>query len=96
MRTFQYRSESGGQLFGIDLGPHSGVGPSGVGNAVCKSFVDSSDTVPVAASPCCSIETTCNHVNTLINHGGTDGEGELLGNTPLFWRRYCLQPETTP
>ena len=41
MRTFQYRSEPGGlrnpqtsaQLFGIDPGPHSGVGPGGVGNA---------------------------------------------------------------
>ena len=41
MRTFQYRSESGGlrnpqtsaQLFGIDPGPHNGVGPGGVGNA---------------------------------------------------------------
>ena len=41
MRTFQYRSESGGlrnpqtsaQLFGIDPGPHNGVRPGGVGNA---------------------------------------------------------------
>ena len=41
MRTFQYRSESGGlrnpqtsaQLFEIDPGPHNGVGPGGVGNA---------------------------------------------------------------
>ena len=41
MRTFQYRSEPGGlrnpqmsaQLFGIDLGPHNGVRPGGVGKA---------------------------------------------------------------
>ena len=41
MRTFQYRSESGGlrnpqtsaQLFGIDPGAYNGEGPGSVGNA---------------------------------------------------------------
>ena len=41
VRTFQYRSEPGvlrnpqtsAQLFGIEPGHHSGVGPGGVGNA---------------------------------------------------------------
>ena len=82
MRTFQYRSEPGrlrnpqtsAQLFGIDPGPHNGV----------KSFVDSTDVIPLAASSCCCIEITCNHVNLLTNHDGTDGEDELLGNTPFF------------
>ena len=98
MRTFQYRSDSGGlrnpqtsvQLFGIDSGPHNGVGPGGVGNEVCKSFVDSTDVISVAALPCYSIEITCNKVNLLTNHDGTNCEDELFRNTPFFWRRYCL------
>ena len=92
MRTFQYRSESGGlrnpqtsaQLFGIDPGPHNGVGPGGVGNAVCKSFVNSTNVVSVAASPCCSIEIACNQVNLMTNHDGSDCEDEFLCNTPLY------------
>ena len=88
MRTFQYRSESGGlrnpqtsaQLFGIDPGPHNGVGPGGVGNAVCKVL----NVVSVAASPCCSIEITCNQVNLLTNHDGSDSEDELFLQSP-FW-----------
>ena len=43
---------------------------------VCKSFVDSTDAIPVAASPCCSIEITRNHVNLLTNHDGTDREDD--------------------
>ena len=31
-----------------------------------------------------SIEITCKHVNLLTNHDGTDGEDELLSNTPFF------------
>ena len=103
MRTLQYRSESGGlrnpqtsaQLFGIDPGPHNGVGPGGVGNAEsAKSFVDGTHVVSVAASPCCSIEITCNQVN-VTNHDGSDGEDELLGNASLLgvdvadtWRQH--------
>ena len=84
MRTFQYRSEPGGlrnpqtfaQLFGIDPGPHNGVGPRGVGKA--QSVKASSIVlmiVSAAASPRSTIEITCNHVNVLRNHNGTNGSG---------------------
>ena len=33
-----------------------------------------------ATSPGCSIETTCNQVNCLINHNGTKSLDELLGD----------------
>ena len=89
MRTFQKRSVLGGlrnpqtsaQLLGIDRGPYNGVGPCGVGNAVCKGFVDSTD---VAASPRCAMEITCNHVSLTTNHDSTDGEDELLVEASLF------------
>ena len=91
MRTFQYRylnlvrnPQTSAQLFGIDPGRHSGVGPSGVGNTVCKGFVDGTVGIPVAASPCCSIEITSNHVNLLTNHDGSDGKDELFGNTSFL------------
>ena len=92
MRTFQNRSETGGlrnpqtsaQLFGIDPCLHNGGRPGGVGNAVWKGFDNSTDVIPVAASPCCSNEITCNHVNLLTNHDGTDGEDDLLDNTSYF------------
>ena len=77
--------QTSAQLFGIDPGLHKGVGSNGVGNAqVCKSFVDSTDVTPVAASSCCSIEITCNHVNLVTQHNGTDCENELFRNTPFF------------
>ena len=93
MRTFQYRSESGGlrnpqtsaQLCGIDPSPHNGVGPGGVGNAQsAKASSIVLNVVSVAASPCCSIEITCNQVNLLTNHDGSDCEDEFFCNTP-FW-----------
>ena len=92
MRTFQYRSEPSGlrnpqtsaQLFGIDPGPHNGVGRRRWQSAVRKSFVDSTDVVSAATSPRTIIEITCNHVNLLTNHDSTDGEDELLGDTFLL------------
>ena len=93
MRTFRWRSEPGGfrnpqtkaQLFGIEPGPHNGVRAWRRWQCtVCEGFVDSTDVIPVAAPPCCSIEITCNHVNLLTNHDSTDGEDELLGNASLF------------
>ena len=90
MRTFQYRSEPGGlrnpqtsaQLFGIDPGHHNGVGVRRRWQCtVCKSFAHSTDVIPVAASPSCSIEITSNHVNLLTNHDGTDGEDELFSRS---------------
>ena len=82
------------QLFGIDPGPHSGVGRRWQ-RTVCKNFVDSTYVVSVAASPCCSIEITCNQVNLMTNHDCSDGEDELLGNASLLgvdvadmWRQH--------
>ena len=69
---------------GIDLGPHSGLGPGGVGKAVNKSFVNSTDVISAAASPRCTIDFTCNHVNLLRNHYCTDGEVDLLGDASLL------------
>ena len=63
---------------------------------VCKSFVDSTDVVPVAASPRCSIEITINHVNLLTNHDGTDCEDELFGNTPFVGVDIAYKKETAP
>ena len=51
---------------------------------VCKGFVDSADVIPVAASPCCSIEITCERINLLTNQDSTDGVDELLGIASLF------------
>ena len=85
MRTFQYGTESGGlrnpqtsaQLFGFDPGPHNGVkARRRWRSAVCNSFVDSTDVIPVVVSPCCSFEITCNKVNLFTNHDGTDCEDE--------------------
>ena len=52
--------------------------------AVCKSSVNSTCAVSVAASPCFSIEITCIQVNLLTNHDDSDFEDELFCNTP-FW-----------
>ena len=52
--------------------------------AVRKSFVDGTDVVSIAAPPRCPIETTCNQVNMLTNHNGSDCEDELFWNTPFF------------
>ena len=93
VRTFQYRSEPGGlrnpqtsaQLFGIEPGPHNGVGPGGVGNA--QSAKASSIVLMLSLllhRHAGSIEITCNHVSLLTNHDSTDGEDELLGNTSLL------------
>ena len=48
-----------------------------------KSFADSTDVIPVAASQRCTIEMNCNHINLLTNHDSTDGEDELFGNASL-------------
>ena len=45
---------------------------------------NSTDVVSVAASPRCTIEVTCNHVNLLSNHDSTDGADELLGDACLL------------
>ena len=93
MRTFQYRSQPGGlrnpqasgQLFGIDPGPHSGVGPGGVSKAQSvKASSKVLNVVSAAASPRSTIEITSNHVNLLRNHDITDGEDELLGDAFLL------------
>ena len=63
---------------------------------VCKSFVNSTYVVSVAASPCCSIEIACNQVNLMTNHDGSDCEDEFLCNTPVAWRGNCQYVETTP
>ena len=104
MRTFQYRSESGGlrnpqtsaQLFGIDPGPHNGVGPSGVGNAqsakapsivLMLSLLLHRHAFPLKPPATMSM---------LTNHDGSDCEDEFFCNTPFFWRRYCLYEERAP
>ena len=69
---------------GIDLGLHSGLGPGSVGKAVNKSFVNTTDVISAAASPRCTIDFTCNHVNLLRNHDCTDGEDDLLGDASLL------------
>ena len=93
MRTFQYRSDSGGlrkpqtstQLFGIDPSPHNGVGPGGVGNAQsAKASSIVLNVVSVPASPCFSIEITCTQVNLLTNRDSTNSEDELLGDAFLL------------
>ena len=64
----RYRSEPGGlkdpqtsaQLFGIDPGPHKGVGPGGGRQGtISKGFVNSTEVVSSAKSPCSTIEITC-------------------------------------
>ena len=67
---------------GIDLGPLQWCrARRRWQHTVCESFVDSTHVVSVAASPCCSIEITCNQVNLMTNHDGSD---ELLGNVSLL------------
>ena len=38
----------------------------------------------VAASPRCTIEITCNHINLFTNHDSTKSENELLGDAFLL------------
>ena len=53
-------------------------------SAVRKGFLNGTDVVPIAAPSRCPIEIACNHVNLLRNHDSTDGEDDLLGNTPFL------------
>ena len=90
MRTFQYRSESGGlrnpqtsaQLSGMDPGPHSGVGPGGAGNA--QSAKASSMVLMLFlllhrhAVP---LKITCNQVHMFAKHDGSNREDEFFPNT---------------
>ena len=52
-------------------------------DTVHKSFVNSTEVVFAAVPPCSTIEVTCNQVNFLRNHDGTESEDELLGNAFL-------------
>ena len=51
---------------------------------VSKGFVSSTEVVSAAASPRSTIEVTCNQVNVLRNHDGTNSENELLGDAFLL------------
>ena len=63
--------QTSGWLLGIDLGPYSGAGPGGVGNA--QSAKASSRVLMLS-----------DHVNLLTNHDGTDGEDKLLADASLL------------
>ena len=52
-------------------------------DTVHKCFVNSTKVVFAAMPPCGTIEVTCNQVNFLRNHDGTESEDELLGNAFL-------------
>ena len=52
--------------------------------AVHKGFLNGTDVVPIAAPPRCPIGITCNQVNLLTNHNGSDCEDELFRNTPFL------------
>ena len=90
--TFQNRSEFGGlrnpqtsaQLSGMDPSPHNGGGARWRRQGtISKGFVDST-VVSAATTPRSAIEITCNHVNMLRNHDGTNSENELLGDASLL------------
>ena len=49
-----------------------------------KRFINSTEIVSAATTPCCSIEITCYQVNLLRNHYGTKGLNELLGDAFLL------------
>ena len=51
---------------------------------VHQCFVNSTEVVSATTSPRSTIEITCNQVNFLRNHDGTDGEDELLGDALLL------------
>ena len=51
---------------------------------ISKGFVNSTDVVSAAASPRSTIEITCNQVNLLRNHDGTNSEDEVLGDAFLL------------
>ena len=53
-------------------------------DTVQKCFVNSTEVVFAAVSPCGTIEVTCNQVNFLRNHDGTESEDELLGDAFLL------------
>ena len=53
-------------------------------DTVHKCFVNSTEVVFAAVPPCGTIEVTCNQVNFLRNHDGTNSENELLGNAFLL------------
>ena len=53
-------------------------------SAVRKGFFNGTDAVTVAAPPGCPIEITCNQVNMLTNHNGSDCEDQLFRNTPFL------------
>ena len=58
-------------------------------DTVHKCCVNSTEVVLAAMPPCGTIEVTCNQVNFLRNHDGTESEDELFGNAFLFWHRCC-------
>ena len=104
-RTFQYRSASGGlrnpqtstQLFGIVPGPHNGVGHGGVGNAQSAKASSTVLMLPLLLHRhAVSLKITCNQVNLLTNHGGTDCEDELFRNTPTrpAWTKCCSSQQS--
>ena len=51
---------------------------------ISKGFANSTEIVSAATTPRSAIEITCNQVNFLRNHNGTESEDELLGNAFLF------------
>ena len=61
-----------------------------------KGFINGTHVVSTAAPPRCPIEITCNEVNLLTNHNGSDCEDQLFHNTQFFvvdianmWRQNC-------
>ena len=53
-------------------------------DTVQKCFVNGTEVVFAAVPPCGTIEVTCNQVNFLRNHDGSESEDELLGNAFPF------------
>ena len=53
-------------------------------DTISKSFVNSTEVVSAATSPCSTKKITCNQINFLRNHDGTKSENELLGDAFLL------------
>ena len=82
LRAGLRKPQTSAQLFGMDLGPHNGVGPGGVG----KAQSENTSSIVLILSRLrqrtgCAIEITCNKINVLRNHNSTNGLDDFLGNT---------------
>ena len=60
-----------------------GGGASGVSKILHKIFVNSTEVVFATVPPCGTMEVTCNKVNFVRNHDGTESVDDLLANAFL-------------